>query len=77
MGAGLAEVLSGSRQNVGSRSVGPMLPETERMLRDFFRPFVARLADLLGDQRFLWKDVTSTPTATGTRRPEAPVERLR
>lgn len=37
---------------------GPMLPETKAVLDDFYRPFVTKFADLLHDQRFLWRDVT-------------------
>ena len=32
--------------------IGRMLPQTERMLRDFFAPFHQQLADVIGDDRF-------------------------
>ena len=32
--------------------IGRMLPQTERMLRDFFAPFNQQLADVIGDDRF-------------------------
>lgn len=31
-----------------------MLPETEALLREFYRPLNRQLADLLGDERFAW-----------------------
>ncbi|XP_035665240.1 carbohydrate sulfotransferase 15-like [Branchiostoma floridae] len=34
--------------------VGPMLPKTQRMLNEFYRPYNQQLADLLNDKRFLW-----------------------
>ncbi|XP_036295248.1 carbohydrate sulfotransferase 15 [Pipistrellus kuhlii] len=36
------------------RSLGPMWPLTQRLLRDFYRPFNARLAQVLGDEAFAW-----------------------
>ena len=46
-----------SKRNVGRHDVGPMLPETKKILHEFFRPFIKRLAVLLGDSKFLWNDV--------------------
>ena len=43
--------------NTGNHDVGPMLPETEKVLSQFFRPFMKRLSDLLHDPRFLWNDL--------------------
>lgn len=34
-----------------------MWPETKALLKDFFAPFNIKLAELLGDTRYLWKDV--------------------
>eukprot|EP00058_Branchiostoma_floridae_P020358 XP_002605848.1 hypothetical protein BRAFLDRAFT_90833 [Branchiostoma floridae] len=34
--------------------VGPMLPKTQRILNEFYRPYNQRLAALLNDRRFLW-----------------------
>lgn len=34
---------------------GVMEPETRRFLRDFYRPYNRRLADMLDDPRFLWE----------------------
>ncbi|KAK7499489.1 hypothetical protein BaRGS_00009141 [Batillaria attramentaria] len=45
-------------QNYGV--VGPMLPETIEILNEFYAPFNARLAELLEDDRFLWKDIIVT-----------------
>ena len=41
-------------------TVGPMLPETIEILNEFYKPFVLRLHELLGDDRFLWKDIAVT-----------------
>ena len=48
--------------NVGQNyeTVGPMLPETIKILNEFYKPFVLRLSELLGDERFLWKDIAVT-----------------
>lgn len=45
-------------QNYGV--VGPMLPETIEILNEFYAPFNSRLAELLRDDRFLWKDIEVT-----------------
>ncbi|KAB0382190.1 hypothetical protein FD755_004107 [Muntiacus reevesi] len=37
------------------RNLGPMLPVTQRLLRDFYGPFNARLAQVLADEAFLWR----------------------
>ncbi|KAL8595211.1 hypothetical protein ACOMHN_043364 [Nucella lapillus] len=44
-----------------SKSTGPMLPETWRLLEQFYRPFIRRLAAMLGDRKFLWDDVDLHP----------------
>ena len=33
-----------------------MLPETRRILTDFYRPYNKMLAELLSDERFTWND---------------------
>ena len=53
----MRKMVKTSKQNVGHHNVGPMLPETKKILQEFFRPFIARLAVLLGDSKFLWNDV--------------------
>ncbi|XP_025108548.1 carbohydrate sulfotransferase 15-like isoform X2 [Pomacea canaliculata] len=37
--------------------VGPMMPETMDILNDFYEPFMENLADILQDERFLWRDM--------------------
>ncbi|XP_078079505.1 carbohydrate sulfotransferase 15-like [Mustelus asterias] len=37
------------------KSLGPMLPETRRILENFYRPFNEKLALLLDDDSFLWE----------------------
>ncbi|XP_051883528.1 carbohydrate sulfotransferase 15-like [Pristis pectinata] len=37
------------------KSLGPMLPETRRILEEFYRPFNKKLALLLNDDSFLWE----------------------
>lgn len=37
------------------RNLGPMLPLTKEILEDFYRPFNAKLAQVLCDEAFLWK----------------------
>ena len=44
-------------KNAGKHyDVGPMLPDTEKLLQEFYRPFIHRLAAIIGDKRFLWED---------------------
>ncbi|XP_028369031.1 carbohydrate sulfotransferase 15 [Phyllostomus discolor] len=38
------------------RSLGPMWPVTQRILRDFYEPFNARLAQVLADEAFTWRE---------------------
>lgn len=38
------------------RAYEPMLPHTKQILDDFYEPFNRELADLLGDDKWLWKD---------------------
>ncbi|XP_014676786.1 PREDICTED: carbohydrate sulfotransferase 15-like [Priapulus caudatus] len=38
-----------------ARSVGAMLPETRRLLTDFYRPYNEDLAALLNDDAFTWQ----------------------
>ncbi|KDD72994.1 hypothetical protein H632_c2653p0, partial [Helicosporidium sp. ATCC 50920] len=37
----------------------PMLPETRAMLEDFYKPHNARLARLMGDDRYLWEPASA------------------
>ncbi|KAK7502524.1 hypothetical protein BaRGS_00006099 [Batillaria attramentaria] len=54
----MAKIVSAKEANVGtmSQKFGPILPATKSLLDDFYRPFNRRLAQLLGDDRFLWED---------------------
>ena len=47
--------VSNARSQKRAISQEPMRPETERVLRAFFRPFNSKLAELLHDTRFLWE----------------------
>lgn len=42
------------RANTQSDRYPKMLPETQKMLREFYEPYNKRLAALLQDDRFLW-----------------------
>ncbi|KAL8602842.1 hypothetical protein ACOMHN_056336 [Nucella lapillus] len=55
-------ILTHVSTNIGQfyDTVGPMLPETIAVLNEFYKPFVLRLAELLDDDRFLWKDIVVT-----------------
>ena len=35
--------------------IEPMLPQTLKLLEDFYRPYNAQLAALLGDELFAWQ----------------------
>ena len=52
----IASLLVRNRGRLKDR-VEPMMPETEQLLHDFYQPFVRRLAAMIGDDRFLWKDL--------------------
>ncbi|XP_072162894.1 carbohydrate sulfotransferase 15-like isoform X2 [Diadema setosum] len=47
--------------NWKTRVVGPMLAETEKLLRDFFRDKNRELCELLDDERFLWQQEEIPP----------------
>ncbi|KAJ8609236.1 hypothetical protein CTAYLR_008063 [Chrysophaeum taylorii] len=52
----------------------PMRAETARLLQRFYQPHNARLAELLGDRRFLWEDALPNDWAnvTGRKKPPPP-----
>jgi len=52
----LAKVATDRHVNEGSINRPPMLPSTRKLLQEFFKPFNEKLAQLLSDDRFLWKD---------------------
>lgn len=37
------------------RNLGPMWPVTQRILQDFYRPFNAKLSQVLADKAFAWR----------------------
>ncbi len=45
------------RTNAQSARYPPMLPETKKMLQEFYAPYNKRLAELLKDDRYLWQDI--------------------
>ena len=52
----LTKVVSAQHINELSVKKPPMLPSTRELLLEFFKPFNEKLAWLLNDDRFLWKD---------------------
>ncbi|KAL6763399.1 P-loop containing nucleoside triphosphate hydrolase protein [Haematococcus lacustris] len=57
-------ILGVERTNAQSSRYPRMLPETRALLMAFYQPFNQKLAALLGDDRFLWRDTTQQ-AATG------------
>ena len=44
--------------NVGGYDrIGAMLPQTVKLLDEFYQPFINKLAQILQEDLFLWKDV--------------------
>ncbi|KAK7101939.1 carbohydrate sulfotransferase 15-like [Littorina saxatilis] len=58
----MRRILTHVSTNIGQNydTVGPMLPETIEVLNEFYKPFALRLAELIGDDKFLWKDIAVT-----------------
>nr|KAG5708489.1 hypothetical protein BaRGS_026216 [Batillaria attramentaria] len=56
----MAAILEQSRINTKEtmlyKEFGPMLPETVDMLNDFYEPFVDKFAEILNDEKFMWRD---------------------
>lgn len=52
------DIFTESVHNQGAMytKLGPMKPETEAILNDFYAPFVMKFAEILNDERFLWMD---------------------
>ena len=42
-----------------ARHYSGQLPETRRILDEFYAPFNKRLAKILGDEKWLWSDITN------------------
>lgn len=55
----MAPIIARVKVNVGDmyEKIGPMLPETAAILDEFYQPFMTKLAEILNDERFLWKDI--------------------
>jgi N-acetylgalactosamine 4-sulfate 6-O-sulfotransferase len=54
------KVLGVARTNEQSSRYPKMLPETRKLLTDFYAPFNEKLSQLMGgDSRWLWKDSSS------------------
>ncbi|GLI71601.1 hypothetical protein VaNZ11_016865 [Volvox africanus] len=49
-------------RNKNSDKYKKMLPETRALLEDFYQPFNERLAEILSDDRYLWRDPPKTST---------------
>nr|XP_057914454.1 carbohydrate sulfotransferase 15-like [Doryrhamphus excisus] len=43
-------------RRLGDRNLGPMLPSTRNLLREFYQPFNRKLAAVLNNTAFLWRD---------------------
>ena len=48
------EKMHKNKRRPAAADLGDMLPESRRLLNNFFLPFNEALADLLGDKRFSW-----------------------
>uniref|UniRef100_A0A7R9YQ49 Sulfotransferase n=1 Tax=Chlamydomonas euryale TaxID=1486919 RepID=A0A7R9YQ49_9CHLO len=55
---------SAKRANAQSSRYPRMLPETRELLEKFFAPYNAKLAKMLGDERYLWNDVRQASEAS-------------
>ena len=57
--ATMEDIAQLEKQRVGHKKdeVAPMLPETQRMLDEFYRPYNQRLAAILQDRKFLWEEL--------------------
>ncbi|GLC45471.1 hypothetical protein PLESTB_000317600 [Pleodorina starrii] len=54
------KIMGMETRNKNSDKYKKMLPETRAMLEEFYRPFNERLAQVLGDDRWLWRDSSSS-----------------
>ncbi|XP_059177868.1 carbohydrate sulfotransferase 15-like [Physella acuta] len=52
----MADVLNQTKRHVTAEKKGVALPETVKVLREFYADCNKETAELLGDDRFLWKD---------------------
>ncbi|KAG2441828.1 hypothetical protein HXX76_003436 [Chlamydomonas incerta] len=54
-------IMAMKTRNKNSDKYKPMLPETREMLEAFYRPYNERLAHVLNDDRWLWRDPPKSP----------------
>ncbi|KAG2451726.1 hypothetical protein HYH02_003506 [Chlamydomonas schloesseri] len=54
-------IMAMKTRNKNSDKYKPMLPETRAMLEEFYRPYNERLAHVLNDDRWLWRDPPKAP----------------
>ncbi|PNW71586.1 hypothetical protein CHLRE_16g660390v5 [Chlamydomonas reinhardtii] len=58
-------IMAMKTRNKNSDKYKPMLPETRAMLEAFYRPYNERLAHVLNDDRWLWRDPPKSPKPAG------------
>ncbi len=58
------QVMAMPPRNKNSDKYQKMKPETRKLLSDFYAPYNKKLAQLLGDDRWLWQDSSSAGSAT-------------
>lgn len=46
-------------EKMSQEEIKPMLPETKLLLTKFYEPYNEKLASMLHDNKYLWKDITS------------------
>ena len=54
--AKIKELKKKGHLNKAKRKPQKMLAETQILLKKFYRPYNEKLADLLGDKKYLWQD---------------------
>ncbi|XP_055955022.1 carbohydrate sulfotransferase 15-like [Patella vulgata] len=52
----MEKIVKQSRKNVKKQAIGPMWQETRQILDDLYRSYNEELAELLADNKYLWKD---------------------
>lgn len=53
--AALTEQPMSNTRRAADRDLGPMLPATKELLREFHQPFNQKLASVLDNENFLWE----------------------
>lgn len=54
--AALTQLPMSNTRRTADKNLGPMLPATKDLLREFYQPFNQKLADVLENSCFLWSD---------------------